>query len=91
MKLQNKIEGMKARLDVDGELLTDQRKQILSYAIKELLSKLKNGDLDPISVLEAYQVIWKIQVLNEITNDTWLSPDIDDFNLRIYISLSLLG
>ena len=57
MKLQNKIEGMKARLDVDGVLLTDQRKQILSYAIKELLSKLKNGDLDPISVLEAYQVI----------------------------------
>ena len=57
MKLQNKIEGMKARLDVDGVLLTDERKQILSYAIKELLSKLKNGDLDPISVLEAYQVI----------------------------------
>ena len=57
MKLQNKIEGMKARLDVDGVLLTDQREQILSYAIKELLSKLKNGVLDPISVLEAYQVI----------------------------------
>ena len=57
MKLQNKIEGMKARLDVDGVLLTDERKQILSYAIKELLSKLNNGDLDPISVLEAYQVI----------------------------------
>ena len=57
MKLRKKIEGMKTRLDVDGVLLTDERKQILSYAIKELLSKLRNGDLNPVSVLEAYQVI----------------------------------
>ena len=58
MRLQNKIEGIKARLDVDGVLLTDERKQILSYAIKELLSKLKDGDLNPVFVLEAYQVIY---------------------------------
>ena len=58
MKLQKKIEGMKARLAVDGVLLTDERKQILSYAIKELLSKLNYGDLNPVSVLEAYQVIY---------------------------------
>ena len=55
-KLQKKIENMKRKLDVDGELLTEERKRILSYPILDLLHKLKKGDLTPIAVLEAYQV-----------------------------------
>ena len=47
---------MKQRLGVDGELLTRERKLILSYPILDLQRKLKEGDLTPIDVLEAYQV-----------------------------------
>ena len=32
-----------------------QRETILALEIEELLAKLKNGDLDPVAVLEAYQ------------------------------------
>ena len=32
-----------------------ERETILSLEIEELLSKLKNGVLDPVAVLEAYQ------------------------------------
>ena len=55
-KFQQKVENMKRRLDVDGELLTEERKRILSYGILDLLQKLKSGDLTPVVVLEAYQV-----------------------------------
>ena len=32
-----------------------QRETILALEIEELLAKLKNGELDPVAVLEAYQ------------------------------------
>jgi hypothetical protein len=53
---QQKVENMKRRLEVDGELLTDERKRVLSYPILDLLQKLKMGELTPLAVLEAYQV-----------------------------------
>ena len=42
---------------VDGEMLTIERKAILSLPILELAEKLKRGALMPLEVLEAYQVI----------------------------------
>ena len=47
---------MRKELSINGALLTEERNTIVSYPILELLSKLKGGDLDPVSVLKAYQV-----------------------------------
>ena len=55
-KFEQKVEKMKQRLGVDGELLTRDRKLILSYPILDLQRRLKEGDLNPIDVLESYQV-----------------------------------
>ena len=55
-KFNQKVERMKERLTVNGALLTDERRQILSYPILDLVSKLRQGDLYPVPVLEAYQV-----------------------------------
>ena len=38
-----------------GKIYTLERETILSLEIEELLAKLKNGELDPVAVLEAYQ------------------------------------
>ena len=42
---------------VNGKLLTKERTSILSLPILELAEKLKRGELMPLEVLEAYQVI----------------------------------
>ena len=36
--------------------MTLERETILALEIEELLAKLKNGEIDPLAVLEAYQV-----------------------------------
>ena len=41
---------------MDGKLLTEEKRQILSIPILDLVEKLKDGKLAPIQVLEAYQV-----------------------------------
>jgi hypothetical protein len=38
------------------ELMTPEREGILAMGIVELSQKLKSGDLDPVAVMEAYQV-----------------------------------
>jgi hypothetical protein len=38
------------------ELMTPERERILAMGIVELSQKLKSGDLDPVAVMEAYQV-----------------------------------
>ena len=43
-------------MTVDGALITPERKAILAMELEQLLSDLKDGDLKPIEVLEAYQV-----------------------------------
>ena len=48
---------MRKRLSENNKLITEDRKLILSYPILDLVTKLREGDLDPLSVLEAYQVI----------------------------------
>ena len=47
---------MSKHLSANSTLITEERKHILSYPILELVRKLRDGDLDPVSVLEAYQV-----------------------------------
>ena len=42
---------------MNNKLITEDRKLILNYSIVDLVTKLREGDLDPVSVLEAYQVI----------------------------------
>ena len=54
---QAKIERIRSRLSVNDQLMTEERKLILSYSIIDLVTKLRERDLDPVSVLEAYQVI----------------------------------
>ena len=44
------------------EVMTLERETILGLHITELLDRLKSGELDPLAVLQAYQVL--IQVLN---------------------------
>ena len=56
-KFQAKIERIRSRLSVNDQLMTEERKLILSYSIIDLVIKLREGDLDPVSVLEAYQVV----------------------------------
>ena len=41
---------------VNGELLSDERRNIISLPILKLSDKLKSGKLTPLTVLEAYQV-----------------------------------
>ena len=41
--------------NLDNETWSLQRETILALEIEELLAKLKNGELDPVAVLEAYQ------------------------------------
>ena len=40
-----------------GEMMTLERETILAYEIEELMEKLRNNQLDPVAVLEAYQVL----------------------------------
>ena len=56
-KYHKKVDKIRTRLSVNNELITEDRKRILSYQIVDLVTKLREGDLDPVSVLEAYQVI----------------------------------
>ena len=59
-----KFEEKKRRLLKDlqdnalREVMTLERETILALHINELLEKLRNGDLDPVSVLRAYQVLF---------------------------------
>jgi hypothetical protein len=48
------------------ELMTPERERILAVGIMELSQKLKSGDLDPVAVMEAYQVfkINKVELSN---------------------------
>ena len=39
-----------------GEFMTLERETILALEIDELVQKLKSDELDPVAVLEAYQV-----------------------------------
>lgn len=39
-----------------GEFMTLERETILAFEIEELVQKLKTDELDPVAVLEAYQV-----------------------------------
>ena len=55
-KFQAKVERIRSRLSVNNKLITEDRKLILNYSIVDLITKLREGDLDPVSVLEAYQV-----------------------------------
>ena len=55
-RFRTKIEKMRKHLSVNNTLITEERKLILSYPILELVEKLRDGDLDPVTVLEAYQV-----------------------------------
>ena len=48
---------MRTRLATNGDLLTPKRETILSYPILELIAMLKSDNLDPVDVLEAYQVL----------------------------------
>ena len=56
-KFQAKIERIRSQLNVNDQLITEDRKLILGYSIIDLVTKLREGDLDPVSVLEAYQVV----------------------------------
>ena len=47
---------MRKHLGANNTLITEERTRILSYPILELVKKLRDGDLDPVAVLEAYQV-----------------------------------
>ena len=51
-----KKEQLRTFLTVDGKLLTEEKRQILSIPILDLVKKLQDGKLSPIQVLEAYQV-----------------------------------
>ena len=57
-KFELKKQQLLKRLTSNGTkpLISDERETILSHPILELLSKLKNNELDPVDVLEAYQV-----------------------------------
>ena len=43
-----------------GEFMTLERETILAMDIDELVQKLKSDELDPVAVLEAYQVSFRI-------------------------------
>ena len=73
-KVQEKIDAKRAKFEEKkkklryhlhnnavGELMTLERETILAYEIEELLEKLRNNQLDPVAVLEAYQVSTKIR------------------------------
>ena len=66
-------------------LLTEKRKCILGLSFKKLLQKLRDGMIDPVEVLEAYQVrrfrCWKIN-LEDVEKPFNL-----DFRLRHYLRL----
>ena len=54
-----------------NEAMTLERETILAMDITELLDKLKNGELDPLAVLQAYQVrILKIYNFKTISQST---------------------
>ena len=46
----------KLRQNSSNQLITKERENILSMEIIELVQKLKSGELDPVAVMEAYQV-----------------------------------
>jgi hypothetical protein len=52
------------------ELMTPERERILAMGIVELSQKLKSGDLDPVAVMEAYQVfkINKVEIQKRFPN-----------------------
>ena len=41
-----------------NSLISEERQTILSYQICELAGKLRTGKLDPVQVLQAYQVVY---------------------------------
>ena len=52
-----KITALKERLQtVSGDLVDAKRKAILSLDINDLVQQTKDGSLDPVDVLQAYQV-----------------------------------
>ena len=52
-----KITALKERLQtVSGDLVDSKRKAILSLEINDLVQQTKDGSLDPVDVLQAYQV-----------------------------------
>ena len=51
-----KKESLRKYLMKDGQLLTDARRRILSTPILKLADMLRGGVLDPLQVLEAFQV-----------------------------------
>lgn len=68
VRCQEKIDAKRAKLSEKkrvlrkqltnnalGELMTLERETILALEIEELISKLRDGELDPLAVLEAYQ------------------------------------
>ncbi len=57
-RLRLKIERLTLALTDDGnrELVTEERRAILDCDIAELSERLRSGALDPVVVLEAYQV-----------------------------------
>ena len=61
-KKREKFEEKKRQLikilksNATGEVMTLERETILAMKFPELVSKLKSGELDPLSVLESYQV-----------------------------------
>ena len=46
----------KLRQNSSNQLINKERENILSMEIIELVQKLKSGELDPVAVMEAYQV-----------------------------------
>ena len=57
-KFQSRVDALRTALasSGDGQLVTPSRRLILDLGIHELVGKLKEGLLDPVDVLEAYQV-----------------------------------
>ena len=68
MKFESKKKRMEESLrqNPTQELMTPERERILAMGIVELSQKLKSGDLDPVAVMEAYQVfkINKVELSN---------------------------
>ena len=56
-KFEEKKRALKKHLmnNALGIIMTLERETILALEIEELLTKLKNGELEPLAVLEAYQ------------------------------------
>ena len=49
-----------------GEFMTLERETILAFEIEELVQKLKTDELDPVAVLEAYQVSFFFNIFHVV-------------------------